>query len=46
MKNFNMRMLAANTVPAAVAGMMPLDTPETIGAVQNFILNGMLTYHR
>ncbi len=46
MKNFNVRMLAANTAPAAVAGMMPLDAPKTIEAVQNFILNGVLTYHR
>lgn len=40
MKNFDLRMLAASTVPEAVAGMMPLDTSETIGAVQNFILKG------
>ena len=40
MKNFNVRMLAASAVPAAVAGMIPLDTQETIAAVQNFILKG------
>ena len=40
MKNFDLLMLAASTVPEAVAGMMPLDTSETIGAVQNFILIG------
>ena len=43
MKNFDVRMLAASTVPAPLAGMMPLDTPETIGAAQNFILIGTLT---
>ncbi|MEK9610431.1 MAG: hypothetical protein VW307_02100 [Alphaproteobacteria bacterium] len=32
MKNFDVRMLAASAVPAAVAGMIPLDTPATIGA--------------
>ena len=46
MKNFDVRMLAAITVPAPVAGMMPLETPKKIGAVQNFILNSALTYHR
>ena len=40
MKNFDVRMLAATAVPAAVASIMPLDTPQTIGAAQNFILNG------
>ena len=40
MEHFDVRMMAASAVPAAVAGMMPLDTPETIGAVQNFILKG------
>jgi hypothetical protein len=40
MKNVDLRMLAASAVPAAVASVMPLDTPETIVAVQNFILNG------
>jgi hypothetical protein len=32
MKNFDVRMLAASAVPAAVAGMITLDTPATIGA--------------
>jgi hypothetical protein len=40
MKNSDVRMLAASAVPAAVTGMIPLDTPETIGTVQNFILKG------
>lgn len=40
MKNFDVQMLAASAVPPAVAGMIPLDTPEMIEAVQNFILKG------
>ena len=46
MKNFDVQMLAASTVPAPAASMMLLDTPETIGAAQNFFLICALTYHR
>ena len=40
MKNLYVWILADSAVPAAVADMMPLDPAETIGAAQNFILNG------
>ena len=36
MKNFDVQMLAASAVPAAVAGMIPLDTPETIGRCRTY----------